>query len=359
MNKLGDLTVVILAKDRNEHLKPTIEYYNKLDIKLIVIHESIQPIDVDSSSNNITYVISNKNYAERCLVAQKLIKTSYVILSTDDGRYLPHALLNMVETLNQNRKISSVGGQALGIYLFGPILCAAVSCQYNKNYSNLSENLSLRISNHFKKAGRNVTHTSIYRMYRSDDFKRMLNLFYLNKEISTPYIMEVTSEIFSLSIGGIEYLNDLLWVRNWVVQPINNSAWNRSLNFTEWWHDSTYELEKKQWEINLTSELGLNDFNLILSQLLLNRKFEIQVSQVSQEKQGFKSLIQNYKFFIKKIINNNLMQKNYKSQLSKLNQANIYYNVRELKVAIDSVLLPIGISTKERIKKRLKYKLFV
>ena len=53
------------------------------------------------------------------------------------------------------------------------------------------------------------------------------------------------------------------------------------------------------------------------------------------------------------------MQKNYKSQLSKLNQANIYYNVRELKVAIDSVLLPIGISTKERIKKRLKYKLFV
>ena len=356
MNKLSDLTVVILAKDRNEHLKPTIEYYNKLDINLIVVHEAIQPIDINSLSKNIAYVISNKNYAERCLVAQKLIKTSYVILATDDGRYLPHALLNMVEALNQNEKISSVGAQALGIYLFGPILCAAVSCQYNKNYSNLSENLSLRIANHFKKAGKNVTYTSIYRMYRTNDFKKMLNLFYLNKEISTPYIMEVTSEIFSLSIGGIEYLNDLLWIRNWVVQPINNPAWNRALNFTEWWHGSTYKLEKNQWKINLTTELGFYDFNLIFSQLLLNRKFEIQVNKVIQEKQGIKFLGQNYKFFIKEIINKNLMQKYYKSQLSNLNQENIHYNIGELKVAIDSILLPIGINAKERIKKRLKYK---
>ncbi len=356
MNKLSDLTVVILAKERNEHLKPTIEYYNKLDINLIVVHEVIQPIDMNSSGKNITYVISNRNYAERCLVAQKLIKTSYAILATDDGRYLPHALLNMVETLNQNRKISSVGAQALGVYLFGPILCAAVSCQYNKNYSNLSEILSLRIAHHFKNAGRNVTYDSIYRMYRAHDFKKMLNLFYLNKEISTPYIMEVTSEIFSLSIGGIEYLNDLLWVKNWVVQPTNNSAWNRSLNFTEWWHDSTYELEKKQWKKNLTTKLGFYNFNLIFPQLLLNREFEIQVNKVIQEKQGIKFLGQKYKFFIKEIINKNLIQNYYKSQLSNLNQANIYYNIGELKVAINSILIPIGINAKVRIKKRLKYK---
>ncbi len=346
MEEQKDITIVILGRDRNEHLYSTINYYQQFNFNLLVLHNSKKSLDIENTYENLIYINCDKNYAERSLIAKNLVKTSYAILSTDDERYLPHALVNMAKTLESNSKVTSVGAQALAIYLCGQVLCASRPYQYNYNYSNQNTNLNLRIFKHFENAGPNVTFTSMYRMYRIDDFKKILNLYYLNKNISTPYIMEVTSEIFALNLGGVQYLNELLWVRNWIVDPINNSIWNRSLTFTEWYEDLNYEDEKNQWQIKLANELEIESLDSFIPQLLMNRKSEIRQNKRQQK---FKFISYKYKYFLKKIIDRNFIKNFYQPQLSNLANSNIHYNKDELKVAVKSMLLPFKINLKNKI----------
>jgi hypothetical protein len=346
LDEQKDITIVILGCDRNEHLYSTINYYQQFNFNLLVLHNSKRSLDINNTYKNLVYINCDKNYAERSLIAKNLVKTPYAILSSDDERYLPYALVNMAKTLKNNSKVKSVGAQALAIYLYGRVLCASRPYQYNYNYSNQNTDLSLRIFKHFKNAGNNVMFSSMYRMYRTNDFKKILNLFYLNKKISTPYIMEVTSEIFSLNLGGIQYLNELLWVRNWIVEPISNSIWNRSLTFTEWYESTNYEDEKNQWQIKLANELEIDCLDSFISQLLMNRKFEIRQDK---KRRKLKFMSYKYKYYLKKIIDKSFEQNFYQSQLSYLKNANIHYNTEELKVAVESMLLPFKINLKNKI----------
>lgn len=341
MENLENLTVIILAKDRKNQLVSTIEYYKAIKINLLIVHQTHSPLNKKNLGNKITYVNSNEDFATRCLLAQRLIKTKYTILSTDDSRYLPQALKSMLTILQNHKSIRSIGAQSLGVFLRGPFLSTDISCQYNIGYSNLSSKLESRVLKHFKNAGNNVTYSSIYRMYHTEDFKKMLQLIYKSNNMSTPYIAEVISEIFSLNLGKIKYINELLYIKNWIIQPINDADWDRSLFFAEWWDDGLYRLERNKLWTNLGGFLGEDNLKIIFPHLLKNRRLEVQIK--NQLNTTYKFFFLNITRKIIELVYTNFLVNLYILRLIKLKKFQIKYNSSELKYAINSLISTIGI----------------
>lgn len=331
------LTIVILSRERNSHLKATIEYYNKFGISLLVLHKSSRSIEFEAKNSKIKYIRVEESFADRCAIAKNHIKSPYAILSTDDERFLPSSLEKMIRILEKNKNINSIGGQAIAFFSYGKLLCAQRLYTYLLNYSNNKRQLSKRLEYHFETAGNNITFSSMYRMYRKKDFISMLGLFSLGKDVSTALITEVTSEIFSLYRGGIAYINDLYWVRNFMVEPIKNSDWSRDTTFIKWWRHNDYSTEKTKWLNEIGSILPTSKVFKILKFIEHNRLKEVYKKpfRVASLSVNFKYNIRRY--FLPKTIPKSLGEILIELTFSKTNFDNL-----ELLDAITSIHSPFN-----------------
>jgi hypothetical protein len=332
---LDKLTIVILSRDRDIHLVETIKYYKKYQIKLLVLHKSKTSILSNVKYKKLKYIRIDKSFASRCLIACEFLDTPYAILSTDDERYLPSTLVRMISTLKDNKKIHSVGGQAIAFFTYANLLCGQRLYPYLKSYQNRNKKLKQRLIKHFEVANGNITFSSMYRMYRVKDFKEMLKLFALGDGVSTALITEVTSELFSLSRGQIYYLNDLLWIRNFMVEPINKSDWSRDTTFNNWWNDPIYNVEKSKWLDNIKMHLPHEEVNLILEFIIRNRKNEIYIKSRSRININVK-----FKYLIRKYFFSNTLPKQISKVLDELTYNNIKFSKKELIYALDNMYLP-------------------
>jgi len=331
---LNELTIFIMSRDRNQHLESTIEYYKKYDIRLVVMHKARFPIDNKFFYPKLDYKLVDESFTTRCLISLEYLNTPYAILSTDDERYLPSTLSSMVTVLKFNTSISSVGAQAIALSSYGPLVSGQLLYKYLHGYSNTKNSLDERIKQHFANAGSNITFSSMYRMYRRDDFCKMLRLFSLNEGISTALITEVTSELFSLSLGDIVHVNELLWVRNFMVEPINTTDWQRSLTFIEWWQESRFENERLKWLDTLSNSLG--NYKVILESILMNRSHEKSGS--ARIKYNFISI--KFKYLIRRVLRPKSLPKKMESACNELKKLEISYSEIELNHAISSMRVP-------------------
>lgn len=331
---LNKLTIFIMSRDRNQHLESTINYYKKYDIRLVIMHKARTPIDNKFFYSKLTYKSVDESYVTRCKISLEYLNTPYAILSTDDERYLPSTLVSMVKILRLNSSISSVGAQAIALSTYGPLVSGQLLYKYLHGYCNTKNTLDERTKQHFANAGSDITFSSMYRMYRRDDFCKMLELFSLNKGISTALITEVTSELFSLSLGDIVHVNELLWVRNFMVEPINTTDWQRSLTFIEWWQESRFDNERLKWLNALTGSLG--NYKVILQGILMNRL---------HEKSGSGKIKYNYigmklKYLIRRILKPKSLPMKMVDACNELKELDIRYSEIELSYAINSMRRP-------------------
>jgi hypothetical protein len=331
---LDELTVFILSRDRNLHLESTISYYKELDIQLVVLHKTKVPVDKKYLYPKLTYKVVDESYARRCSISLNYIDTPYAILSTDDERYLPTTLFSMLQALKSNNNIMSVGAQAIALLSYHSLVGGQVLYRYLHGYSNTNNDVNGRVVKHFANSESSITFSAMYRMYRSKDFDKMLKLFSLNDEVSTALITEVTSEVFSLFLGNIVYLDELLWIRNFMVEPINTSDWSRSLTFIDWWRDTKYESERFKWVNNLTSFLG--DVNFIIEKVVINRSNEEFISN----KVRYKYISKKFKYLIRRMLKPKSLPTSIEVTCNELKQLNIRYSEVELKHAIKSMRSP-------------------
>lgn len=334
INLLDELTIFILSRGRNKHLESTISYYKELDIRLVVLHKTKVPVDEKYLYPKLIYIVVDESYASRCSIALNYLATPYAILSTDDERYLPTTLINMLKVLKSNSIITSVGAQAIALLSYYSLIGGQTLYKYLHGYSNTNNNVNDRVLMHFSNAKSSITFSAMYRMYRSEDFSKMLKLFSLNDEIATALITEVTSEVFSLFLGDIFYLDELLWVRNFMVEPINTSDWSRSLTFKEWWQDVKYESERLKWVSNLKSSLG--DVDFIIENIVINRLNE----EFKTGKIKYKSLNIKFKYLVRRMIKPRSLPVKIAFVYEELKQLNIRYSEDELKYAIQSMRSP-------------------
>jgi hypothetical protein len=331
---LDELTIFILSRGRNKHLESTISYYKELDIRLVVLHKTKVPIDKKYLYPKLTYKVVDESYASRCSISLNYLPTPYAILSTDDERYLPSTLISMLQSLKSNQNIMSVGAQAIALLSYDSLIGGQLLYKYLHSYSNINNDVKDRVLLHFANSESSITFSAMYRMYRSKDFGKMLKLFSLNEEVSTALITEVTSEVFSLFLGNIVYLDELLWVRNFMVEPINTSDWSRSLTFIDWWREARYESERFKWVNNLTRFLG--DVNFIIEKVIINRSNE----EFILNKVRYKYISTKFKYLIRRILKPKSLPTSIEVTCKELKQLNIRYSEDELKHAIKSMRSP-------------------
>ena len=111
--------------------------------------------------------------------------------------------------------------------------------------------------------------------------------------ISTPYIFEVTAELFWTLIGPSKYVDEVFWVRNWVVPPIQTGDWDRKQYFYEWSQNPKLEKEFESWKQMVVEEIEPLQSNAdIFTKIVFHRmKIEQNEQTRNQEFTKQKNLI--------------------------------------------------------------------
>jgi glycosyltransferase domain-containing protein len=247
----------------------TLEYWSSQSVSLVVIHNTENPLNVERFSNQLTYKLDRGSYGERCAILPELIETKYSILSADDELYTPSGLSAMRSFLEENESFSSVGGRTLAIGLYGKQITGTNAYSNMNNYMNSSNSSLDRICNHYNtEFGNRIG--GIYRLMRTENFKRIMHAFGKLSKVKTPYIFEVTGEVLINSMGNCVYLPQIYWIRNWINEPVQHGNWDRKLQFTHWLVGIEYADEVSAWKNTVAKEIGLTpqEIELVMQRIL-------------------------------------------------------------------------------------------
>ena len=165
-NKIYSIcTVVILSYERHKYLTRAISYWSKINIKVLIIHNSKKKLSV-KIPNNVIYKNNNSSYLKRIELASKLIDTKYCLLAADDDFYLFKEILKSINFLENNQSYKSYFGQVLSFYYKNK------NKFYVQNYKNIkSNNISRRnIYDRLSIFGKNYHPSSIYAVTRTTDW---------------------------------------------------------------------------------------------------------------------------------------------------------------------------------------------
>ena len=282
---LTNLQVVIFSRNRHEQLIESLRYWDNCGIKTLVLHNTQKPLKLAEIPSSTEYIVHDRPFAERCEIASKVLKFDYFIIASDDERYLPTALTNMVKELEKSQELASVGGQAIGIMKHGLRFGTTLAYKSQVKYQNLNSELQNRIIFHYE--GDQNYSGAMYRIFRREHFERFLKLISKFSNIGTPYIFEVTSELFWTLIGPARYVNEVFWVRNWIVPPVQTRDWDRKIYFYEWAQDPKYKKEFEFWKRMVTDEFNLLEENPAIFETVLRQRMIIEKKeQQRNEKMG-------------------------------------------------------------------------
>lgn len=335
---LSDITIIILSRGREEILKQSLTYWGYHSIKVLVLHNTKNPLEYKDLGINIEYKIINGSYGVRCGEVSKLITTQYAILCSDDEVYIPSALLAMKEKLDDRPDLSSVGGMTLAVDKYGPLVTGIHSYSAMKNYVNNGPDKYSRLRTHFKT---NEIYKSggIYRMLKADLMKIVMTTFAEIPHISTPYIFEVTGEIIINAYGKSEYIDNIYWMRNWINEPVAHKDWNRRLYFHKWIESQNYEEEVTEWKrlICRNIDLDAESFNNILQDIIIVRK-KSETNEIERLKKTRMPVPKYSKWLIRRIIKKKSLPKSITETLESMKANGAIYSQEEIIRALNALL---------------------
>lgn len=332
---LAKLQVVIFSRNRHEQLIESLRYWHNCGIQTLVLHntqERLESVDIPFSAE---YIVHEGPFAERCEIASKLLKFDYFIIASDDERYLPTALNNMVAELEDSCELASVGGQAIGIMKSGLRYRTTLAYKSQVGYLNLASDFQTRINFHYE-GGKNYS-GAMYRVFRREHFKRFLILYSKFSDIETPYIFEVTSELFWTLIGPAKYVNEVFWVRNWIVPPVQTVDWNRKQYFYEWSQNPEHKDEFESWKRMVTDEFNALAKNPDLLEGIALNRMSVEMYEQKRNEILSKAKLSKIKDIVRNfssVFRSKYRQKELNSQLKKFG---IEIRYDELHAALSSI----------------------
>jgi glycosyltransferase domain-containing protein len=331
---LKDLTVVILSRGREEILRKTLSYWSNKEVRVLVLHNSVDPLSNNDIPRNVQYVVQTISYGQRCGYAAKYLNTKYAILSADDEVLLPSALEDFVDTLEHDGDLVSIGGSVIAIGKYGP-RTTGTHCYHNMNGYVNRENTALeRLTEHFD-VNKPWRGGAMYRVMKSDTFLEMMKLFSLISSFSTPYIYEVSGEIFINSAGKSKYVHELYWIRNWINEPVRHKNWNRNLYFSSWFTNSENEGEVSAWREILQPLLRINseEFDQIMHKVF-ELRFKSESREVERNKAFRLSIPSSIKYKIRRLTKSKAMPKDYLETLTEMHEKGIKIFMHELEEGV-------------------------
>lgn len=247
-NDLSDLTIIIFGYERHGKLIESLQYWSKFKFKVLVFHHTKTPLDNRWVGSNIDYFSGLLNLPGRFELTSKILNGKYCITVSDDERFFPSTLISMMSYMNDNLEVTSVGAQCVAIRRYGlkQFIIPAYISMYE--YNNFHSNFMKRFSYHFLGKRNGSISPAYYRMFKVEDARKYFEMLAKMNGFSTPYIFEVTAEIFWTFSGPCVYLSKVFWIRNWVNPPIQKENWDRRIYFSDWYGSEVYKHEVKRWE---------------------------------------------------------------------------------------------------------------
>lgn len=333
--KMENLQVVIFSRNRHKQLIESLRYWDNCGIQTLVLHNTQDPLNCIDIPQTTKYIVHKGPFSERCEIASQILKLSFFIIASDDERYLPTALFKMVEQLEKFPELASVGGQAIGVMKNGLRYRTNLAYRSQIQYQNKATDPQGRFDFHYER-GRNYS-GAMYRVFRREDFKKFLLLISKFSDIGTPYIFEVTAELFWTLIGPSKYLDEVFWIRNWVVPPIQTGDWDRKQYFYEWSQSSTHKKEFESWKQMVAEEFEPLKSNPDFFTKITFHRMNIELNEEARNQEFSKRKKVKMKKMARAVIS--IFQSKYQTKALYLELGMLGVDVRneELKRALDSM----------------------
>ncbi len=320
---LRDVTVVIMSRGRELELQKTLEYWAKVEISVLVLHNTQKPLQFLKEMPNLKYVVAEVPYGDRCGLVAHHLETNYAILCSDDEIYVPSALASMKAILDEDSELESVGGLTVAVGNYGPITTGNFTYSRMRHYSNQETSPQNRLNYHFRESS-GYKNGAIYRLMRKELMVKTMNLFFQVSSFSTPYIYEVTGEIFVNSQGKSIYIDEVYWLRNWINEPVGHNNWDRKLYYKDWSTLEKYDRQYLQWISIMESSCGVkgSEFEEIIRKINKLRA-ESEFHEIEGNKRRGVALPEQVKWLIRLIFRPNTLPKSLLDTLDNLEKSGV------------------------------------
>ena len=301
---LSKITIIIPSYRRQEYAIEALKYWSKYSVDLHLVDGSDDPIvNIDKEIGNpqIKYhhikILSEVDRIKKIL---PLIKTKYVILSSDDDLLLPDALSNCIKEIEKDNDIISCSGQTLSFYKFEKEKKFYLTDSNLNNFKNMSNNAVERVNKHMS----DYVPSVIYSVMPTDIFQNIFDVENFH-ELKFYASLELRVTLLVAYYGKSKTINNLLVLRNKSV----TSAVIRSSQTTSFFLTMFLPKQKNQ---------RIEFINGLIKSILKREKKNVQTL-----KKIFDSALRKYLFFtLKRFLKKGLRAKiiNNISFLYKINK---------------------------------------
>jgi glycosyltransferase domain-containing protein len=320
---LKDVTVVIMSRGRELELQKTLDYWAEVEISVLVLHNTQNPLLLSKSMPNLKYVVAEVPYGDRCGLVAQYLNTKYAILCSDDEIYIPSALTGMKAILDENSELTSVGGLTVAIGKYGPITTGNFTYSKMRNYSNQKTTPQDRLNFHFDESS-GYRNGAIYRLMRKELMVKTMNLFSQVSSYATPYIYEVTGEIFVNSQGKSVYVDEVYWLRNWINEPVGHKNWDRKLYYKDWSTLEKYRQQYVEWVSIVGNFCGIDSskFEAILRKVS-NLRVQSELHEIEGNMRRRIAVPEKLKWIIRTHLKPNTLPKTLMETLDNLEKSGV------------------------------------
>ena len=237
------LTIFVLSKDKNLVLRKLLEYWKDSGFRLVVLHETENPMNILGQDSSVLYLPTCDPLLERIQKMSALIETEYVLISTDDEVFSIPSINKGIRFLDDNPDFSAISGQTV-----------AVSKYANQNnyfsiyrnylaYETSNEDSLGRMRESNEKTNGIMGIGAPYRIMRRSLFTSYMEAIDELSPLSCSYLLEVLAEVYQNIHGKVKILDDIFWVRNWIIPSATDT--NRKFYYFQWWESPTYAKERQ------------------------------------------------------------------------------------------------------------------
>ena len=256
---LSNLTVVVISFNRPYYIQRQIQYWSKTNVNLLIVDGSKQQAEFDldaSISSRIRYVHSPGSYRERSLLAAGLIETEFVAQLPDDEFYIPSALTEFIEALQDDSSIDSIQGRTVRFFEKNGSMLAAR--QYAEFKDDLGYNLRGidGVKNFWSE--NYVNNYPIYSVMRISVYAKMVRSTYSNP-CENAYGYEIRYNLLFPFWFTTKIMDTLFWLRSDENDPISDIGFDRGNKFSSWFLNPGNREARKLFLYQTVSVLSLEE----------------------------------------------------------------------------------------------------
>ena len=241
---LSNLTIVVISLNRQNYIQRQIQFWSRTSVNLLIVDGSKTQADLDLGakiSSKIRYVHSPGSYRDRSLLAAGLIETEYVAQLADDEFFIPSALSEFVEALQEDSSIDAIQGRTVRFFEKNGSMIGA------RQYEDFRDDLGCNVrgiegvksfwSDNY------VINYPIYSVMRVSVYVKMIRSTYSNP-CENAYGYEIRYNLLFPFWFTTKVFNTLFWLRSNENDPISDIGFDRSSRFSSWFLNPNNREEK-------------------------------------------------------------------------------------------------------------------